>query len=291
MIDTSFLDSLIHLRLSFAKNSPMALSGNRKSSMKGNSTEFSGFREYHPGDDPRRIDWNAYGRLNKLYMKEYLEEKEIPVHILLDTSASMDYGQYSKRELAAKLSLALSFIARNNMDRVFLFDVKNPTQPFPVSGGRKSFLPLCQWLERLSYGEDVHLLSSLKKISFSGAGITILISDFLDEELINHRHSTASLLRYLQYQKQKTLLLQILSPEEEQVELTGTLNLLDREGRDSLKVTMDRSSISRYEKELASLKHSLQTQAARFGAFYCLCNTREPFSKIIFEKLRFAYDI
>ena len=92
MLDAAFFDRLSRLRLAMGNKSSLNRTGNRKSMQKGSSTEFSDFREYMPGDDIRRIDWNAYGRLDRLFVKEYMEEKESIVSILIDTSASMDYG-------------------------------------------------------------------------------------------------------------------------------------------------------------------------------------------------------
>lgn len=93
MLNAAFFDRLSRLRLAMGGKSSMNMTGNRKSMQKGSSTEFSDFREYMPGDDLRRIDWNAYGRLDRLYVKEYMEEKETVVSILIDTSASMRYGE------------------------------------------------------------------------------------------------------------------------------------------------------------------------------------------------------
>ncbi len=98
MLNAAFFDRLSRLRLAM---------GGKSSMQKGSSTEFSDFREYMPGDDLRRIDWNAYGRLDRLYVKEYMEEKETVVSILIDTSASMRYGAKSKSALACMLAAAL----------------------------------------------------------------------------------------------------------------------------------------------------------------------------------------
>lgn len=104
--DAAFFDRISRLRLAMGHRASMNLTGNRKSTQKGSSTEFSDFREYMPGDDIRRIDWNAYGRLDRLYIKEYMEEKEAVVSILLDTSASMNYGIQKKSEYARMPSSA-----------------------------------------------------------------------------------------------------------------------------------------------------------------------------------------
>ena len=104
MLDRNFFDTLSRLRLRMWHKSSLNMSGNRKSMQKGLSAEFSDFREYMPGDDLRRMDWNVYARLDKLYIREYMEEKEAVVSVLVDTSASMDYGTESKAELARSLA-------------------------------------------------------------------------------------------------------------------------------------------------------------------------------------------
>jgi len=151
MLDTGFYDTLSRLRLRMSHRSSLNVSGSRKSVRKGNSTEFSDFREYMPGDDLRRLDWNAYARLDKLYIREYMEEKEAAVSVLIDTSASMDYGVKSKADLAVDLTAAVSFLALNNMDRVLLYDMKEMGRPLAVGGGRKAFAKVLHWLENREF--------------------------------------------------------------------------------------------------------------------------------------------
>lgn len=93
MLDTNCFDALSRLQLRMSHKSSLYISGSHKSLRKGNSTEFSDFREYMPGDDLRRMDWNVYARLDKLYIREYMEEKEAHVSVLIDTSASYISGQ------------------------------------------------------------------------------------------------------------------------------------------------------------------------------------------------------
>ena len=114
MLDHTFFDSLSRLQLKMPHKSSLNSSGSHRSLRKGSSTEFSDFREYMPGDDLRRMDWNVYARLDKLYIREYMEEKEAQVRVLIDTSASMDYGADSKAELARDLAAVVSFLALNN---------------------------------------------------------------------------------------------------------------------------------------------------------------------------------
>ena len=93
--------------------------GARRSSSKGRSAEFSGYREYIPGDDMRYVDWNAYARLDKLYIKEYMEEREGRVNIYLDTSRSMEFGEKLKSTLMAELTEAISYVALSGRDSVW----------------------------------------------------------------------------------------------------------------------------------------------------------------------------
>lgn len=178
MLNAAFFDRLSRLRLAMGGKSSMNMTGNRKSMQKGSSTEFSDFREYMPGDDLRRIDWNAYGRLDRLYVKEYMEEKETVVSILIDTSASMRYGAKSKSALACMLAAALACMGLNNMDRVVLYDMQNMQTPF-VAGGEKRALPrLAGFLSGLTFEGRVELTEAVRRLPAKGAGMTIILSDF-----------------------------------------------------------------------------------------------------------------
>lgn len=151
MLDTKIYDALSRLQLQMAHKSNLNMSGSRKSVQKGISAEFSDFREYMPGDDLRRMDWNVYARLDKLYIREYMEEKEAVVSVLVDTSASMDYGAESKAELARDLAAVVSFLALHNMDRLLLYDMKDMGRGLMVRGGGKAFSRVLHWLERLTF--------------------------------------------------------------------------------------------------------------------------------------------
>jgi uncharacterized protein (DUF58 family) len=110
VLEDNFFRQLNTLKLSLNLRLNQGMSGQRKSSGKGSSVEFSDFREYMLGDDLRRIDWNAYGRFDKLYIKEFMEEKEGIYRIFIDTSKSMDYGEKPKSVMALKLAAAFSYL-------------------------------------------------------------------------------------------------------------------------------------------------------------------------------------
>lgn len=291
-LDAAFFETLSRFRLNMGRKSSMNMTGNRKSMQKGSSTEFSDFREYMPGDDLRRIDWNAYGRLDRLYIKEYMEEKEAVVSVLLDTSASMDYGAKKKSELACMLVAAMAYLGLNNMDRVLVYDVKRMQSPFVASGGKKAFPRLVDWLEHCSFEGKADIAEAVRKMPAKGPGVTVIISDFLQESFLEQGQETvAGVLRFLNYRRQKPVLLHVLAGEELSVELTGTRNLIDMEEGSTLRLTLDTASIRVYEKALQEFTAALQRECTKAQAFYAICSTETDFYQLIYKDLRMLYDI
>ncbi|MDE6749720.1 MAG: DUF58 domain-containing protein [Lachnospiraceae bacterium] len=292
ILDAGFFDTLSRLRIAMGHKSSMNLTGNRKSMQKGSSTEFSDFREYMPGDDIRRIDWNAYGRLDRFYVKEYMEEKEAVISILIDTSSSMNYGMKKKSILACMLAAALAYIGLNNMDRVVIYDMQRIQTPFVAGSGRKALSRLTDWIERLNFDGKVDINEAIRQLPARGQGVTIVISDFWQESILTEEQETVEkLLRFLDYRRQKAVLLHVLAGEELSVELTGTRNLIDMEEHSALRLTLEDSSIRVYEKALQDFIMRLKRECARMGAFYAVCNTQTDFYQLIFQDLRMLYDI
>lgn len=292
MLDAVFFDRLSRLRLAMGHRTSMNLTGNRKSIQKGSSMEFSDFREYMLGDDIRRIDWNAYGRLDRLYVKEYMEEKEAVISILIDTSASMDYGAKKKSELACSLSAALAYMGLNGMDRVMLYDMSRMQRPFVAEGGKRAIPRIADWLGQCSFEGTVDIAKAVGELPMKGPGVTILISDFLQEAFLDQeQEALIKLLRFLNYRKQRTVLLHVLAKEELSVELTGTRNLIDMEDQSTLRITLDAGSIRTYESALQEFTDRMRRECVKAGAFYEVCSTGTDIYQLIFQDLRMLYDI
>ena len=313
-LDAAFFERLSRFRLAMGHKSSMNLTGNRKSMQKGSSTEFSDFREYMPGDDIRRIDWNAYGRLDRFYIKEYMEEKEAVISILIDTSASMNYGEKKKSDLACMLAAAMCYLGLNNMDRVVVYDMQRIQSPFVAGGGKQAFFKLSKWLEQCNFDGQVDIYETISRLPAKGPGVTIIISDFLQEAFLSEslsgnsavkdnakrtgkadikttQDAISKLLRFLNYRKQKAVLLHVLAGEELNVNLTGTKNFIDMEDESTLRLTLDDASIKRYEKALQEFTSHLQKECSKQGAFYGICSTERDFYQLILQDLRVLYDI
>ncbi|MDE6607561.1 MAG: DUF58 domain-containing protein [Lachnospiraceae bacterium] len=296
MLDAKFYDTLSRLSLKVSHKSSLNMSGSRKSIHKGISAEFSDFREYMPGDDLRRMDWNVYARLDKLYIREYMEEKEAVVNVLIDTSASMDYGAESKAELARDLAAVVGFLALNNMDRLILYDMKDMGQGLSVNGGRNGFAKVLKWLSALTFSGETDMLLSARKMQYKGPGVTVIISDFLHQDMFGaapakQGGSYEKLIQYLNYCRQRPVVLHTLAAEELRVTFTGALNLIDAETDLRLRLTMDEKTIGSYEKELNRLiKRMKQGCTAGRGA-YILCDAGKDRNQLVFQDLRVIYDI
>lgn len=313
MLDAKFYDSLRGLRLAVGHKSSMNLSGNRKSAQKGTSAEFSDFREYLPGDDIRRIDWNAYGRLDRLYIKEYMEEKEALISILIDTSSSMDYGSRKKSGLARELAAVFAYMGLNNMDRVAVYDMQRMHQPFVIRGGKKAFPRLAGWLEQCAFDGQVDIKEAVRQLPGKGQGATIIISDFFQESFLpgnlwgkqanvlqgkrdgarqeDRQDGVVKLLRFLAYRRQRAVLLHVLAGEELNVDFTGTQNLIDMEDKSTLRLTVDAAGLRAYENALNAFTAHLGKACAGAGAFYAVCSTAKDLHQLIFKDLRLLYDI
>lgn len=291
MLDRHFFDTLSRFRLRMGHKSDLNMSGNRKSSQKGMSAEFSDFREYMPGDDLRRMDWNVYARLDKLYIREYMEEKEAVVSVLIDTSASMDYGAHSKAELARDLAAVASYLALYNMDRLRLYDMRDMSRELAVSGGRNAFPKVLRWLERLDFSGEVDMLAAAGKMRLRGPGVTVLISDFLHEDMLGENGGYEKLLQYLQYCRQRPVVLHTLASEELEIPLEGALNLIDAESWSQLRLTVDARAIDSYRRELKRLTERMKKGCAGGRGTYVLCDTGRDRNQLVFRDLRVIYDI
>ena len=283
IFDDGFFQKLNTLKLSLTMRMNQGMSGARKSSAKGASVEFSDFREYMLGDDIRRIDWNAYGRMDKLFIKQFMEEKEAVYHIFLDTSKSMDFGDPQKSKLALQVAGALSYLILNNLDRVYVTQVQENALSYGKGlSGRNAYKKILAQLAGIRFDGKTTLAASITGRNISSQGCSIIISDFLDPAGIE------PVLRYLKYKKQQIVLIQILAEQEVHITQEGSLNLIDSETGETVKVTVNRKMIEAYEQELSKLKSGLFRLARKYEAGYIFATTAEPIDRVLFDGMQSA---
>jgi len=259
------------------------MKGERRSPRKGQSVEFADFRNYVPGDDLRFVDWNTYARLERLFLKMFLEEEDLHFYALLDASSSMDFGEPTKLRYAAQLAAALGFVGLIRGDRVKIETLGQPARrAAPVFRGRRSLWRMLDHIEQITPAENVPLAQGVKNFCLrnSGKGIVVLISDLMDKA------GYQSALKYLVSRDMDVYVIQVLSAEEFDPEIQGDLRLVDCEDGDGADITVSGALLRRYRQTLAAFVEGARDFCTRRGMVYLLARNEVPVEQLITGYLR-----
>jgi uncharacterized protein (DUF58 family) len=283
LLDPEFLHKLEQLELVSRKIFVGRMKGERKSKRRGSSVEFADHRNYTVGDDLRHIDWNVYGRLDKLFLKLFLEEEDLHFYTLLDTSLSMDFGDPSKLHYGRQVAAALAFVGLVNHDRVALETFSSGLDAgLPNVRGRGQMWRVVQYLDALeaSGASDLTAAARAFAIKHSGKGIVVIISDFLD------KRGYQDALRYLLARNLDIYVIHVLSREEVEPELAGDLRLVDAEDDDVAEITISAPLLKRYKDNLNAFVGGLKDWCTRRGIAYIFTTNQNPFDKLVLNYLR-----
>jgi len=283
LLSPQLLAQLERLELVTRKIFRGRLKGERKSRRKGQSVEFADFRNYVPGDDIRFIDWNLYARLDKLFLKLFLEEEDLHFYALIDASTSMDFGDPTKLYFAKQLAAALGFIGLCRADRVKVETLgASRTSPGPVLRGRASLWRMLEYLDKIEPGENVPLTQGIKDFCLrsSGQGIVVLISDLMDKS------GYEAALRFLLAQQYDVYVIHVLSPAEIEPDVAGDLKLVDCEDSDIAEITVSRPLLMKYKRTLAGFVEGAKEFCTRRGMSYLMTSTDTPVDQLVGSYLR-----
>src|SRR3954447_25961169 len=283
LLDPQFLARLEQLELVSRKIFLGRMKGERRSKRKGQSVEFADYRNYVVGDDLRFLDWNLYARLDRLFIRLFMEEEDLHFYVLLDNSLSMDFGSPTKLHYAKQIAAALGFIGLCNLDRVVMEAFNERlTQSLPAIRGRRSLWRLLDFLGKLEPAGPSDLAQSLRSFSLkcSGKGIVVVLSDFMD------KGGYEQALRYLIARQMDVYAIQILSHEEVEPDVTGDLKLVDVEDDDVAEITVSRALLDRYKKNLAAYRAGLYEFCTRRGVTCLFTSNRVPFETLVLTYLR-----
>ncbi|HLJ91874.1 MAG TPA: DUF58 domain-containing protein [Gemmataceae bacterium] len=283
LLDPDFLARLEQLELVSKKIFMGRMKGERRSKRKGQSVEFADYRNYVVGDDLRFLDWNLFARLDRLFIRLFMEEEDLHFYILLDNSLSMDFGTPSKLHFAKQLAAALGFIGLVNMDRVVIEAFNDRlTQSMPPVRGRRSLWRLLDFLRKIEPAGPSNLRQALKTFTLkcSGKGIVVLLSDVMD------KGGYEDALRYLVTRQLDIYVIQILSQEEIEPEVVGDLKLVDIEDEDIAEITVSAPLLKRYKQNLAAYRAALHEFCTRRGITYLFTSNQVPFDRLVLTYLR-----
>jgi uncharacterized protein (DUF58 family) len=283
VFDEAFLRQLEQLLLVMRSPVRGGLKGGRRSVKRGQSVEFADFRDYTPGDDLRQLDWNVYARLERLFVKLFIEEEDITISLLVDASASMAAGAPAKLLFAKRAAAALGYIGLASDDRVVVSALAGRTavRRRGIRGSARVFRLLADLSSiETSIGQtDLVAATRHAAAQLSGRGLVILISDLLDP-------GADRVVRELAAARSELIVLHVLSPEELDPQLEGDLRLVDVETSDGIDVTVDLPTIDRYRERLAAWQESLADIARKRGAMYVPLSTTVPLADLVFAELR-----
>ena len=261
--------------------------GNRRSRAYGSSAEFADFREYAPGDDLRRIDWNLYARFEKLYMKLFVDERQLHHNIYIDASASMDWGEPNKAHIALKLAAAIGYLSVQAMDRVSFYAIHEDSceDLCQTIIGREAFYNAANILNTVDFYGDGDIGAAFETLENpgNGDGISVIISDFLTDS------DWKSAVDKLLYHNREVYLIQVLSRDEITPDISGKVLMLDAESIDeddgrNYRSEVTRSSVKAYEEAfLYHQKEIKQFCAARNVGFIPICSD-ESVERMLFQK-------
>lgn len=285
LLDAEFIRKLEQLSLVSRKIFTGRMKGERRSKKRGFSVEFADYRDYSHGDDLRFIDWNAYGRLDRLFIKLFMEEEDLHVHILLDTSESMSFGKPTKMEHARKVAAALAYIALSGLDRVGVYGLTHSgLLKFPLTRGKKQMWKLFDFIVNLPCEGGTALEVACKRfaVAHPGKGVLVVLSDFLDKE----GYETA--LKYFLYEKMDVFVLQIMAEEEVNPTYVGDLKLVDVEDADIAEVSITETLLRNYKRNVRAYCATLKDFCTKHGFNYLFAPTSVPFDQLVLNYLRSA---
>ena len=257
--------------------------GERKSPRKGSSVEFADYRPYEVGDDLRYVDWNAFGRLNRLYLKVFMDEEDLCVHLLVDASGSMDFGEPGKFQYATRLAAALAFVAFANLERVAVGVFRDRlSEGWLPTRGRSQFLPFQEFLAGIQPGGPTAFNDAIRQYALrvKDAGLAVVVSDFLDPGGYEQG------LRALMERRFDVHVIQLLAPEEIEPTLGGDLELVDAESGEVREVSLDAETLRAYHRELDGYLSRLEAFCRANELTYTRVTTDVPLEDLLLRRLK-----
>jgi uncharacterized protein (DUF58 family) len=302
LLTPELLRRLEQFQLLAARRSKSSAKGERRSKARGQSVEFADFRNYVAGDDFRYLDWNLYGRLDKLFLKLYEEERELPVRIFLDASESMSFGTPPKFDFARQVAAAVGYVALCGFDRVtvHIFPEPDPAAPnvnaaalsaeMAARGGLrsvrgpKSSLQFFQNLSQLTARGSADLNEGLRRGALSSrqTGVAVVLSDFLDPA----GYETG--LNALIGRGFQVNAIQILAPEELNPGTYGDLRLVDCETGGMQEVTFGKYRLKAYQQTVQNFCQRLREFCQGRGMSFFSVSSETPLEQLLLKQLRQA---
>jgi uncharacterized protein (DUF58 family) len=280
LLDPEFLGRLERLTLRARRLYLGREAGEKKTPRRGAGLEFAGHRGYVPGDDLRHLDWALLGRLGRAFLKVYEQEEDLTLHLVLDTSSSMGFGDPTKLHAGCRIAAALGHIALSSLDRVgaALFDGRG-LSVHPPARGKGILLALLRFLEGAAAEGPRGAAEALKlHAASSRAGLTVILSDFMERGILEA-------LRPHRFRRHSLVLVQLLSPEELDPTLDGDLRLVDSETGEGVEVSVGPKERAAYRSRLDAHREELREFGSRYGVDVFSIRSDLPLEQVVWDHL------
>ncbi|MBQ4585343.1 MAG: DUF58 domain-containing protein [Clostridia bacterium] len=283
VIDEAFLSELEALQSLLRNNIAGMFGGNHQSKNFGSSCEFADYRDYVPGDDMTKIDWNVYARFDKLYQKLYLDERQMHTKIYIDASRSMKHNSEEKADQAIRIAAAFAYLSVCEMDKVSIYAIRGNQIEEVISGmvGKDSYLTYINRLNDIEFDSDVSISEAILPSKVGrGDGYSILISDFLTDDDYERAIDKFAECR------RDMLCIQVLSRDELNPQYRGKMHLFDSEnpGR-FFRKKIDKDRINAYKEALQYVVNRIKNYCESRGGFYMLVPGYEKLFDVFFGKM------
>lgn len=278
-----FLAQLERLSLLSRRVFRGSVKGERRSPRRGHSVEFADYRQYGVGDDLRYVDWNIYGRLDRLHVKLFVDEEDLCLHLLVDGSASMGFGTPAKLEYAARLAGALGFVGLVSFERVGVGILRERvSEGWPPTRGRNQVVNMLNFLTSLRAAGRTSLNDALADYAVRSreAGLAVVLSDFLDPGGFENG------VRALLERRFDVHLVHLLDPTEMNPTLAGDLRLEDVETGELRDLTVDAEAIRAYRDRLYQFLERIETFCRTKEIGYHRVITDTPVEEFVMAQLR-----
>lgn len=283
VLGPEFVRRLLRLAIRVRRAFAGRMQGERRSTKRGVSVEFADFREYVAGDDPRYLDWNAAARMDRLYLKLYVEEEDLSVHFLLDASASMDFGTPTKLDFAKRVTAALAYVGLANLDRVTVMPFAAEKGPeLGPERGRAQVFKLLKFLEGVSASGQTSLAGTVRQFLARSPrrGPIFVVSDFLDP---SGYEKPLAMLRHAGFQP---MVVHVMAPEELDPRDADDVRYVDAETGAGVDLSMSRSVLKAYRARVGTFRKDAEGWCRKRDIPYAFASSDQDLEEFVLKSLR-----
>ena len=279
LFDPAFLRALEGLHIHARAVPAGGRHAEQRSRARGAGQEFTDVRPYVPGDDFRAVDWHVFQRLDKVFIRLFLEDQDLPVYFLLDQSTSMARGPAvgpgdARSVVARRVVAALAYLTLHQMDRVGVFPfAAQPLRPLPGLSGKNAFQRLLAYLAELPAAGGTGLCDALQQFQARRLrrGLVVLVSDGFDPR------GPDAVLAALRLLSHRPLLVRpVHAGEDRPAHLSGEIRAVDCESGESLELGIDGALLDRYQAAYRAFEQTLQEFARSRGGGYRAVRSDQP---------------